>query len=74
MSPTDDVFFDTDGAAGFLGSLNLPISRHELNRMRVKSIGGGPAWVRWRAKHVRYSKQALLDWAARQMRLCSAAA
>jgi hypothetical protein len=73
MSPIDDPLYDTDGAVGFLRDLNLPVSRHELNRMRVKSIGGGPAFVRWRAKHVRYPRQALLDWAASHMHQCNAA-
>jgi hypothetical protein len=73
MSPIDDPLYDTDGAAEFLGSLNLPTSRHDLVRKRVKKIGGGPAFVRWRAKHVRYSRQALLDWAASQLHPCNAA-
>jgi hypothetical protein len=68
MSPTDDVFYDTEGAVEFLCNLNLPISKIELERMRVKGIGGGPDFVRWRSKCVRYPRQALLDWAASNLR------
>jgi hypothetical protein len=64
MAPIEDTLYDTAGAAEFLRSINLPISKFELSRNR----DDGPEFVRWRSKAIRYPRQALLEWAASQLR------
>jgi hypothetical protein len=66
MSPTADKLHDPKSASRFLGGYNCPVSPSDLARMRLE--GGGPPFLRWRAKHIRYPERELLDWAAANLR------